>query len=94
MELVVVKLQEWIALHALKVIAAIIILLFGRFADKGIRAIIQRMLQKGHVDDTLVSFVSTPCYSETSRDDSLSPRVIKKGTSFAGFSKTEGKSCG
>ena len=62
MEQIVLKLQEWIALYGLKVIAAVIILFVGRFAAKGIRAIIRRMLQKGHVDETLVSFVSSLCY--------------------------------
>ena len=62
MEQIVVKLQEWIALYGLKVIAAVVILVIGRFAAKGIRAIIRRMLQKGHVDETLVSFVSSLCY--------------------------------
>ena len=50
MEQIVVKLQEWIALYGLKVIAAVIILFVGRFAAKGICAIIRRMLQKGHKD--------------------------------------------
>ncbi len=62
MEQVVVKLQEWIALYGLKVIAAVAILVIGRFAAKGIRAVIRRMLHKGDVDETLVSFVSSLCY--------------------------------
>lgn len=62
MEQVIVKLQEWIALYGLKVIAAVVILIVGRLAAKGIRAIIRRVLQKGHIDDTLVSFVSNLCY--------------------------------
>ncbi|MBN1105681.1 MAG: mechanosensitive ion channel [Deltaproteobacteria bacterium] len=62
MEQIVVKLQEWVALYGLKVVAAIVILLIGRLAAKGIRAMTRRMLQKGRVDDTLVSFVSSLCY--------------------------------
>jgi small conductance mechanosensitive channel len=62
MEQVVVKLQEWIALYGLRVIAAAAILVLGRFAAKGIRAIIRRMLQKAHIDETLVSFMSSLCY--------------------------------
>ena len=50
MERVVAKLQEWIALYGLKVIAAAAIRVIGRFAAKGICAIIRRMLQKGHKD--------------------------------------------
>jgi small conductance mechanosensitive channel len=62
MEQIFLKLQEWIALYGLKVIAAAVILIVGLFAAKGIRAIIRRMLQRGHVDETLVSFVSSLCY--------------------------------
>jgi len=31
-------------------------------AAKGIRALVRRILQKGHVDETLVSFLATLCY--------------------------------
>jgi small conductance mechanosensitive channel len=62
MEQIFLKLQEWIALYGLKVIAAAVILIVGLIAAKGIRAIIRRMLQRGHVDETLVSFVSSLCY--------------------------------
>lgn len=62
MEQVVLKLQEWIALYGLKVIAAIAIVLIGRIAAKVIRGIIRRMLQRVHLDDMLVSFVSSICY--------------------------------
>jgi len=62
MEQIVIKMQEWLALYGLKVIAAILILIIGRFAAKGIRVLIRRALQKGKVDDVLVSFVSSLCY--------------------------------
>jgi len=62
MEQVVVKLQEWIALYGLKVIAAIVILILGWIAAKGIRNLIRRILQRAHVDKTLVSFVTNLCY--------------------------------
>jgi small conductance mechanosensitive channel len=62
MEQIVIKMQEWLALYGLKVIAAILILIIGRFAAKGIRVLIRRVLQKGKVDDVLVSFVSSLCY--------------------------------
>jgi len=61
MEQVVSKLQEWIALYGLKVIAAIAIFLIGRFAAKVIRRIIRRMMQRANLDETLVSFVSSVC---------------------------------
>ena len=62
MEQIVAKLQEWIALYGLKLVAAILILIIGRFAAKGVRVLVRRALQKAKVDDTLVSFVSSLCY--------------------------------
>jgi small conductance mechanosensitive channel len=62
MEQLIVKMQEWIALYGLKVIAAIAILILGRIAAKFIRSLIRRMLHKGRVDEMLVSFVSSLCY--------------------------------
>ncbi len=62
MEQVMPKLQEWIAMYGLKVIAAIVILLIGYIAAKGIRGIIRRMMHRSRIDETLVSFVSSVCY--------------------------------
>jgi small conductance mechanosensitive channel len=62
MEQAIVKVQEWIALYGLKVIAAIIILFIGWLAAKGTRSLLRRILQRGHVDETLVSFVASLCY--------------------------------
>ncbi|HEY3416209.1 MAG TPA: mechanosensitive ion channel domain-containing protein [Armatimonadota bacterium] len=62
MEQIVAKLQEWVVLYGLKVVAAIVILLIGRFAAGSIRSVTKRLLQKGHVDDILVSFISSLCY--------------------------------
>ncbi|MBN1355141.1 mechanosensitive ion channel [bacterium] len=62
MEQVVPKLKEWIALYGLKVIAAIAILLIGWIVAKGIRGIIRRIMRRVHLDETLVSFVSSMCY--------------------------------
>ena len=62
MEQVVVKLQEWIALYGLKVIAALAILVIGRYVAMGVRSVVKRLLQKSLVDDTLVSFVTSLSY--------------------------------
>ncbi len=62
MEQVVLKLQEWIALYGLKVIAAVAILVIGRFAAVGVRAFVKRLLQKSRVDETLVSFIVNVSY--------------------------------
>jgi small conductance mechanosensitive channel len=62
MEQIAVKVQEWIALYGLKVIAAIVILIIGRWAAKGVTSLIRKMLRKGRIDETLVSFVANLCY--------------------------------
>jgi small conductance mechanosensitive channel len=62
MEQIVAKVQEWVVLYGLKAIGAIAIFFIGWFVAKGVRVIIRKMLQKGHVDETLVSFVSSVTY--------------------------------
>lgn len=62
MDEVMVKVQEWIALYGLRVIAAIAIFFIGRIIARALRSFIQRMLTKARMDDTLVSFVSSLCY--------------------------------
>lgn len=62
MEDVMVKIQEWIALYGLKVIAAIAILVLGRIAAGIVRSVVRRLLRKSKVDETLVSFVSSLTY--------------------------------
>jgi small conductance mechanosensitive channel len=62
MEEVITKLQEWIALYGLKVLAAIVILVVGYYAAKGIRGLVRRLLLKSRVDGTLVSFVTSVTY--------------------------------
>lgn len=62
MEQIVVKLQEWVVLYGLKVLAAIVILVVGRYIATGIRSLTSRVLRKGHVDDILVTFISSLCY--------------------------------
>ena len=62
MEHVVVKLQEWIVLYGLKVIAAVAIIVIGRFAAIGLRSLVRRLLKKSLVDETLVSFITSVSY--------------------------------
>ncbi len=62
MDQIVMTLQDWVVQYGLKVLAAILILIIGRYAAKAIRELIRRALQKGRVDETLVSFVSSLCY--------------------------------
>jgi small conductance mechanosensitive channel len=62
MEHIVVKLQEWIVLYGLKVIAALAIIVIGRFAAIGVRSLVRRLLKKSLVDETLVSFITSVSY--------------------------------
>jgi len=62
MDEIVLKLQEWIALYGLKVIAAILILVIGTLAAKIIRAFIRRLLKRSRVEETLVSFITSVSY--------------------------------
>jgi small conductance mechanosensitive channel len=62
MENIVMKLQEWIALYGLKVVAAIVILVLGRIAAGIVRGVVRRLLRKSKVDETLVSFITSLTY--------------------------------
>jgi small conductance mechanosensitive channel len=62
MEHIVVKLQEWIVLYGLKVIAALAIIVIGRFTAIGVRSLVRRLLKKSLVDETLVSFITSVSY--------------------------------
>ncbi len=56
------KLQELITLYGLKVIAAAVIFIVGRWVAKGLKRLIVRALIKGKVDQTLVSFLGHLTY--------------------------------
>lgn len=62
MEQIVLKIQEWIALYGLKVVAAVAILVIGRWVAKGLRAFIKRLMEKSKVEETLISFVTSLAY--------------------------------
>jgi small conductance mechanosensitive channel len=62
MDQIVLKLQEWITLYGLKVVAAVLILVIGTIASKIIRSITRRVLRKGRVDETLISFITSLSY--------------------------------
>ena len=62
MEQALITLQEWIILYGLKVIAALAIIIIGRFAAISIRGLIRRLLQKRYVDETLISFIASVSY--------------------------------
>ena len=56
------KLQELLALYGLRIVAAIIIFIVGRWVAKALRNVIKRMMTKGEVDETLISFVGNLTY--------------------------------
>jgi len=62
MESIVPKLQEWFALYGLRVVAAIIILIVGRWIAKALRNLIKRVMKKKDVEPTIVSFVGSLAY--------------------------------
>lgn len=62
MEQIILKIQEWVALYGLKVIAALAILVIGRWVAKGVRAFIRKLLERSKVEQTLVSFVTSLAY--------------------------------
>jgi len=62
MDTIIAKLQEWGAFYGLKIVAAIIVLIVGRWIAKAIRKLVNKILIKRNVDPTLVSFVGNLTY--------------------------------
>ena len=62
MENIVMKLQEWVTFYGLKIIAAIVILILGRIAAGLARSLVRKVLRKGKVDETLISFLASLTY--------------------------------
>lgn len=55
-------LPEMLTYYGLKLVGAVLIFIIGRFIAKGLRALIRKGLEKGHVDETLVSFITNLSY--------------------------------
>jgi len=62
MENLITKLQEIGTLYGLKIVAAVLILIVGRFVALGIRKLMQKAMLKAKVDKTLVSFTTNVGY--------------------------------
>ena len=62
MELTSSVVLDRITLYALKLVAALLILVVGRIVAKGIRSLIRKALSKWNVDVTLVKFIATLSY--------------------------------
>ncbi len=62
MEDLLAKAQEVVALYGLKIIAALAIFIFGRWAAKIFRHIIKKVMTRSKVDETIVNFVGHLTY--------------------------------
>ncbi len=62
MDAIIAKLQEWGAFYGLKIVAAIIVLIVGRWIAKAIRKLVKKILIKRNIDPTLISFVGNLAY--------------------------------
>jgi len=62
MDEILQKINELIALWGVRVVAAIAILVIGRWVAKGVRVFIKKVMVKSRVDETLVSFVTSLAY--------------------------------
>ena len=56
------SLQAFAALYGLKIIAAIVIFVVGRWVARALRNVAKKMMVKGDVDETLISFVGNLTY--------------------------------
>ena len=51
------KVYELLTVYGMKVVAAIVIFIIGRWVAKGVSNLIKRVMKKSKTDETLVSFV-------------------------------------
>jgi small conductance mechanosensitive channel len=59
---IIPKLQELATLYGLRILAAIVILIVGRWIAAALRNFVKRLMTKSNVDETLVSFVGNLTY--------------------------------
>jgi len=62
MEEMLDKIYQLLTVYGLKVLAAIAIFIIGRLVAKGVRKLVARIMIKGKVDPTLVTFTSNMAY--------------------------------
>ena len=60
---IIPKLQEWITFYGIKIIAALIIFIVGRWIARIIRNVVEKMLVKNKVESTLVAFTCNITYA-------------------------------
>ena len=59
---IIPRLQELVAIYGIRIIAAIVILIVGRWIAKALRNFVKKLMIKSNVDKTLVSFVGNLTY--------------------------------
>jgi small conductance mechanosensitive channel len=59
---IITNLQAFAALYGLKIIAAIVIFVVGRWVARALKNVIKKMMAKSDVDETLISFVGNLTY--------------------------------
>ena len=62
MEDILDKIYQLLTVYGIKVIAALAIFIIGRWVAKGVRKIVERVMKKGSVDPTLISFTANLVY--------------------------------
>jgi small conductance mechanosensitive channel len=62
MEEMLDKIYQLLTVYGLKVLAAIAIFIIGRWVAKGVRRLVERIMTKGNVDPTLISFTANMAY--------------------------------
>ncbi len=62
MENIIMRIQDFIVLYGIKIIAAALILIVGRYLSTIVRRMIRRLMVNRKVDDTLVGFASNLAY--------------------------------
>jgi small conductance mechanosensitive channel len=62
MEEMLDKIYQLLTVYGLKVIAALAIFIIGRWVAKGVRKLVERIMTKGKVEPTLVTFTSNMAY--------------------------------
>lgn len=62
MEQILDKIYQLLTVYGLKVLAALAIFIVGRWVAKGVRRLVERIMSKGKVDATLITFTSNMAY--------------------------------
>ena len=62
MEDLISKVWELLTIYGLKVIAAVVVFIVGRWVAKGLRKFAENVMNKRQVDPTIVSFVANMTY--------------------------------